>query len=148
MLASCLKHASSYAGSPLFNEQTFPFVCKVSGSARRGSAPRRIHPLNSCITPRSERLNRSGAEGQRAKEACSINKSLSALGDVFAALAAKSPHVPYRNSKLTQLLQAHALPASCDPVAGSHRYLIQKCQLPWPVSTKHAFKTVTHNHEP
>ena len=58
---------------------------------------------------RSERLNRSGAEGQRAKEACSINKSLSALGDVFAALAAKSPHVPYRNSKLTQLLQARPL---------------------------------------
>ncbi len=57
---------------------------------------------------RSERLNRSGVEGQRAKEACSINKSLSALGDVFAALAAKSAHVPYRNSKLTQLLQARA----------------------------------------
>ena len=53
----------------------------------------------------SERLNRSGAEGQRQKEACSINKSLSALGDVFAALAAKNPHVPHRNSKLTHLLQ-------------------------------------------
>lgn len=53
----------------------------------------------------SERLNRSQAEGQRAREACSINKSLSALGDVFAALAAKQPHVPYRNSKLTHLLQ-------------------------------------------
>ena len=53
----------------------------------------------------SERLARSQAEGQRQKEACSINKSLSALGDVFAALAAKSGHVPYRNSKLTHLLQ-------------------------------------------
>jgi len=55
----------------------------------------------------SERLNRSGAEGQRQKEACSINKSLSALGDVFAALAARNPHVPHRNSKLTHLLQVH-----------------------------------------
>ena len=53
----------------------------------------------------SERLNRSQAEGQRQKEACSINKSLSALGDVFAALASKNPHVPHRNSKLTHLLQ-------------------------------------------
>ena len=53
----------------------------------------------------SERLNRSQVEGQRQKEACSINKSLSALGDVFSALAAHNPHVPYRNSKLTHLLQ-------------------------------------------
>ena len=57
----------------------------------------------------SERLNRSQAEGQRQKEACSINKSLSALGDVFAALASKNPHVPHRNSKLTHLLQVCCL---------------------------------------
>ena len=52
----------------------------------------------------SERLSRSMATGERAKEAASINKSLSALGDVFAALAAKQAHIPYRNSKLTRLL--------------------------------------------
>ena len=51
-------------------------------------------------------------EGQRAKEACLINKSLSALGDVFSALSARSAHVPHRNSKLTHLLQVGSLRAA------------------------------------
>ncbi|KAF3580575.1 hypothetical protein DY000_02033797 [Brassica cretica] len=53
----------------------------------------------------SERIDRSEVTGDRLKEAQHINKSLSALGDVIFALAHKNPHVPYRNSKLTQVLQ-------------------------------------------
>jgi len=53
----------------------------------------------------SERLDRSNATGQTAKEAMAINKSLSSLTDVFAAIGEKSSHVPFRNSKLTYLLQ-------------------------------------------
>lgn len=54
----------------------------------------------------SERVDRSEATGDRLREAQHINKSLSALGDVIYALAQKSAHVPYRNSKLTQVLQS------------------------------------------
>ncbi|KAJ4835493.1 hypothetical protein Tsubulata_015484 [Turnera subulata] len=54
----------------------------------------------------SERVDRSEVSGDRLREAQHINKSLSALGDVIFALAQKSPHVPYRNSKLTQVLQS------------------------------------------
>lgn len=61
--------------------------------------------LNLCDLAGSERIDRSGATGQRAKEARSINKSLSSLSDVFLALGNKSSHVPFRNSKLTFLLQ-------------------------------------------
>ncbi|CAN1253844.1 Kinesin-like protein KIN-14J [Linum perenne] len=54
----------------------------------------------------SERVDRSEVTGERLREAQHINKSLSALGDVIFALAQKSQHVPYRNSKLTQVLQS------------------------------------------
>lgn len=54
----------------------------------------------------SERLSKTDATGDRLKEAQNINRSLSALGDVINALGnKKATHIPYRNSKLTFLLQ-------------------------------------------
>ncbi|TFY71283.1 hypothetical protein EVG20_g1728 [Dentipellis fragilis] len=77
---------------------------KMTGESCEGS-------LNLVDLAGSERLKESGAgnDKDRLRETQSINKSLSALGDVIAALGEKSEkgdkHIPYRNSKLTYLLQ-------------------------------------------
>ncbi|XP_072314010.1 kinesin-like protein KIF3B [Eucyclogobius newberryi] len=66
----------------------------------------RVGKLNMVDLAGSERQSRTGAGGARLKEAAKINLSLSALGNVISALVdARSTHVPYRDSKLTRLLQ-------------------------------------------
>ncbi|XP_029287054.1 kinesin-like protein KIF21B isoform X2 [Cottoperca gobio] len=73
----------------------------------------------------SERLKRTGATGERAREGISINCGLLALGNVISALgdqAKKGGHVPYRDSKLTRLLQ--------DSLGGNSRTLMIACVSP------------------
>ena len=53
----------------------------------------------------SERAAKTGATPEQLKEAQSINKSLSALGDVIQALSSEANFIPYRNNKLTMLMQ-------------------------------------------
>lgn len=56
----------------------------------------------------SEKVEKTGAEGRVLEEAKTINKSLSALGNVINALTSnqgKANHIPYRDSKLTRILQ-------------------------------------------
>jgi kinesin family protein C2/C3 len=53
----------------------------------------------------SERIAKSEVTGDQLVEAAAINKSLSALGQVFQAISKGSPHIPFRNSKLTHVLQ-------------------------------------------
>ena len=54
----------------------------------------------------SEKVGKTGVEGMGLEEAKNINKSLSALGNVIAALAdGNKSHIPYRDSKLTRILQ-------------------------------------------
>ena len=73
----------------------------------------------------SERLKRTGATGDRAKEGISINSGLLALGNVISALgdkSKKSSHVPYRDSKITRLLQ--------DSLGGNSRTIMIACISP------------------
>lgn len=71
-----------------------------------GDAKYRAGKLNLVDLAGSERQKKTGAEGDRLSEAKSINQSLSALGNVIKALVNPgSSHVPFRDSKLTRLLQ-------------------------------------------
>ncbi|VDN53580.1 unnamed protein product [Dracunculus medinensis] len=71
----------------------------------------------------SEKVSKTGAEGQVLEEAKNINKSLSALGNVIAALAEGTKgHVPYRDSKLTRILQ--------ESLGGNSRTTIVICCSP------------------
>lgn len=80
----------------------------------------------------SECVGMSGVKGAALREASNINKSLSALADVLGALAEHRSHVPYRNTRLTHLLQdsiggdAKLLVLLC--VSPAHRYITESLQ--------------------
>ncbi|KDP23548.1 hypothetical protein JCGZ_23381 [Jatropha curcas] len=84
----------------------------------------------------SEKVEKTGAEGKVLEEAKTINKSLSALGNVINALTCGSPtkasHIPYRDSKLTRILQ--------DALGGNSRTVLLCCCSP---STSNATETLS-----
>ncbi|CAD5117991.1 DgyrCDS6732 [Dimorphilus gyrociliatus] len=83
----------------------------------------RAGKLNLVDLAGSERQGKTGATGDRLKEATKINLSLSALGNVISALVdGKSKHIPYRDSKLTRLLQ--------DSLGGNTKTLMVACLSP------------------
>ena len=73
-------------------------VDKLSGQKSEGT-------LNLVDLAGSERVAKTEASGQRLVEAAAINKSLTALGQVFTGLRTNQTHIPYRNSKLTHMLK-------------------------------------------
>ncbi|KAG0636196.1 P-loop containing nucleoside triphosphate hydrolase protein [Tuber brumale] len=83
----------------------FTITVHVKEVGEDGEDLLRTGKLNLVDLAGSENIGRSGAENKRAREAGMINQSLLTLGRVINALVDKSPHIPYRESKLTRLLQ-------------------------------------------
>lgn len=97
------------------NGQSLPDAITCKQQIRRG----KLHLVD---LAGSERLSRTGAIGDRLKEATKINLSLSALGNVISSVAMNAQHVPYRDSKLTRLLQ--------DSLGGNAKTLMIACIAP------------------
>ena len=82
----------------------------------------------------SERLKKTGASGERAKEGIDINKGLLALGGVINALSERLSHVPYRQSKLTRLLQ--------EALGGNSQTLFLACVSPADTNASETLSTL------
>lgn len=95
-------------------------ICSTDSS---GQDHLRAGKLNLVDLAGSERQSKTGATGERLREATKINLSLSALGNVISALVdGRSRYIPYRDSKLTRLLQ--------DSLGGNTRTLMIACLSP------------------
>jgi len=84
----------------------------------------------------SERAKRTKAEGQRLKEGIDINKGLLALGKVISSLVEHHHHVPYRDSKLTRLLQ--------DSLGGNSRTVMIACVSPADINKEESTNTLRY----
>ncbi|XP_054938834.1 kinesin-like protein KIF17 [Physeter macrocephalus] len=101
----------------------FTISIEIYAVAERGKDHLRAGKLNLVDLAGSERQSKTGATGERLREATKINLSLSALGNVISALVdGRCKHIPYRDSKLTRLLQ--------DSLGGSTKTLMVACLSP------------------
>lgn len=108
-----------YHGRPAESPDPLPGV----SADERGKDHLRAGKLNLVDLAGSERQSKTGATGERLKEATKINLSLSALGNVISALVdGRCKHIPYRDSKLTRLLQ--------DSLGGNTKTLMVACLSP------------------
>ncbi|XP_013375110.1 PREDICTED: kinesin-like protein KIF17 isoform X3 [Chinchilla lanigera] len=101
----------------------FTISIEIYAVDERGKDHLRAGKLNLVDLAGSERQSKTGASGERLKEATKINLSLSALGNVISALVdGRCRHIPYRDSKLTRLLQ--------DSLGGNTKTLMVACLSP------------------
>ncbi|XP_030889268.1 kinesin-like protein KIF17 isoform X3 [Leptonychotes weddellii] len=101
----------------------FTISIEIYAVDERGKDHLRAGKLNLVDLAGSERQSKTGATGERLREATKINLSLSALGNVISALVdGRCKHIPYRDSKLTRLLQ--------DSLGGNTKTLMVACLSP------------------
>uniref|UniRef100_H3BEY3 Kinesin-like protein KIF17 n=1 Tax=Latimeria chalumnae TaxID=7897 RepID=H3BEY3_LATCH len=101
----------------------FTIHMEICETDEQGKDHIRAGKLNLVDLAGSERQSKTGASGERLKEATKINLSLSALGNVISALVdGKCKHIPYRDSKLTRMLQ--------DSLGGNTKTLMVACLSP------------------
>eukprot|EP00737_Agarophyton_chilense_P002856 gb/GEZJ01003288.1/.p1 GENE.gb/GEZJ01003288.1/~~gb/GEZJ01003288.1/.p1 ORF type:complete len:1137 (-),score=212.08 gb/GEZJ01003288.1/:591-4001(-) len=87
------------------SHSVFSITIHIKQSTPDGADLLKVGKLNLVDLAGSENIGRSGAVKGRAREAGNINQSLLTLGRVITALVDRHPHIPYRDSKLTRLLQ-------------------------------------------
>ncbi|XP_059468801.1 osmotic avoidance abnormal protein 3-like [Neocloeon triangulifer] len=137
--------AARAVGATLMNTDSSRSHCIFCVNVERmdvlddGSTAVRRGKLNLVDLAGSERQAKTGATGERLKEATKINLSLSALGNVISALVdGRTRHVPYRDSKLTRLLQ--------DSLGGNTKTLMVACLSPADYNYDETLSTLRYAH--
>lgn len=108
IVGATLMNATSSRSHSIFTINLEQIVTESKTNTLNDNPAIKKGKLNLVDLAGSERQNKTGATGDRLKEATKINLSLSALGNVISALVdGKTKHIPYRDSKLTRLLQVN-----------------------------------------
>ncbi|KAJ3277157.1 hypothetical protein HDV01_000209 [Terramyces sp. JEL0728] len=116
----------------------FSITVHIKENTPDGEELLKVGKLNLVDLAGSENIGRSGAENRRAKEAGMINQSLLTLGRVINALVERSPHIPYRESKLTRILQ--------DSLGGRTKTCIIAAVSPSKCSIEETLSTLDYAH--
>lgn len=132
--AATLMNATSSRSHTIF---TITVHMKENSSVE-GEEMLKIGKLNLVDLAGSENIGKSGAVAFRAREAGSINQSLLTLGRVISALVERTPHIPYRESKLTRLLQ--------DSLGGKTKTSIIATISPASVNIEESLSTLDYAH--
>ena len=98
-----MRHVSETRANKFSSRSHTIFRIQISQKFPNGSEKRGV--LNLVDLAGSEKVGKTGATGETLEEATKINLSLSCIGNVIHALVLKADHVPYRDSKLTRILQ-------------------------------------------